>query len=65
MAQPFIEHNGGERINALRIVAPQATQGTSLEEDICPHSGPVVYGISLYVKNRKQLAVIDCFLLRL
>jgi len=43
LAQSFIEHDGGEWIDALRIVAPQATKGASLEEDICPHSGTVVY----------------------
>jgi len=43
MAQPFIEHYGGEWINTFRIVAPQATKGTAFEEDICSHSGTVVY----------------------
>jgi len=42
MALPFIEHNGGHRIDTLRIVAPHAAERTSLEEDNCSYSGSVV-----------------------
>jgi hypothetical protein len=42
MALPFIEHNRREGIDALGIVAPQAAERTSLEEDICSYSGPVL-----------------------
>jgi hypothetical protein len=42
MALPFIEHYGGHRIDALRIVAPKAAERASLEKDICSYPGPVV-----------------------
>jgi hypothetical protein len=42
MADPFIKHNGRERIYAFRIVTPGAMQGTTFEEDISPYSSTVV-----------------------
>jgi hypothetical protein len=42
MALPFIEHDRRKWIDALGIVAPQAAERASLEEDICSYSGSVV-----------------------
>lgn len=54
MAFPPVEHKRREGIDAFGIVAPHASQRTSLEENVRPDTASIVKAESLYVENSKH-----------